>query len=80
MILSFQDGRSLAVPLAWFPRLQKATPEQRQNWELIGRGIGIHWPEIDEDISIAGLFDPKAVAFLQKRAKTRRRPPAIAKR
>jgi hypothetical protein len=50
------DGRELAVPLEWFPRLRDATPEQRGNWRLIGRGQGIHWPDVDEDISVAGLL------------------------
>lgn len=50
------DGRELSVPLAWFPRLLHGTPEQRQVWELIGPGTGIHWPELDEDISVAGLL------------------------
>ena len=50
------DGRRLAVPLAWFPRLQAAPPEARQRWELIGQGKGIHWPEADEDRSVAGLL------------------------
>jgi hypothetical protein len=50
------DGRELSAPLAWFPRLRDATPEQRQNWEAIGRGHGIHWPEIDEDISVRALL------------------------
>ena len=50
------DGRELAVPLEWFPRLRDATPEQRKNWRLIGRGQGIHWPDVDEDISVAGLL------------------------
>ena len=50
------DGRELSVPLAWFPRLLHATPEQRQGWELIGRGEGLHWEELDEDISVAGLL------------------------
>ena len=50
------DGREVAVPLAWFPRLQEATPEQRQNWRLIGGGIGIHWESIDEDISVESLL------------------------
>jgi Protein of unknown function (DUF2442) len=50
------DGRELTVPLEWFPRLRDATPEQRRNWRLIGRGQGIHWPDVDEDISVAGLF------------------------
>jgi hypothetical protein len=50
------DGRRLAVPLAWFPRLLHATQEQRNKWELLGDGEGIHWPEIDEDLSVAGLL------------------------
>ncbi len=50
------DGRQISVPLAWFPRLIEATPQQRQRWELIGLGIGIHWPDLDEDLSVAGLL------------------------
>ncbi len=50
------DGREIYVPLAWFPRLLNATPEQRADWRLIGHGIGVGWKEIDEHISIAGLL------------------------
>ena len=50
------DGRELMVPLAWFPRLLNGSPEQRAQWELIGGGEGIHWPDLDEDISVAGLL------------------------
>lgn len=50
------DGRTVSVPLAWSWRLSEATPAQRDHWELIGDGIGIHWPEIDEDISIEGML------------------------
>lgn len=50
------DGREISAPLEWFPRLYHATKQQRQQWELIGRGVGIHWEEIDEDISVAGLL------------------------
>lgn len=50
------DGRTVSVPLAWSWRLSEATPAQRNHWELIGDGIGIHWPEIDEDISIEGML------------------------
>ncbi len=50
------DGREIAVPLEWFPRLRDATPEQRAAWELIGQGIGIHWVTLDEDLSVAGLL------------------------
>ena len=54
--LHLADGREISVPLEWFPRLLHATDEQRQQWELIGRGVGIHWEAIDEDISVAGLL------------------------
>jgi hypothetical protein len=54
--VSLDDGRELSVPLAWFPRLLQGTPEQREQWELIGLGQGIHWPALDEDISVAGLL------------------------
>ena len=50
------DGRRISVPLAWFPRLLRATPAQRARFELIGDGQGIHWPDIDEDLSVAGLL------------------------
>jgi hypothetical protein len=56
MWLELTDGRQLSVPLAYFPRLLHATPEQRQNYEMSGGGIGIHWEEIDEDISVSGLL------------------------
>ncbi|HET7230596.1 MAG TPA: DUF2442 domain-containing protein [Longimicrobium sp.] len=51
------DGRSIRVPLAWSWRLSDATPEQRANWRLIGSGQGVHWPELDEDISVRGMLD-----------------------
>lgn len=50
------DGRRIAVPLAWFPRLLAASPEERAKFEILGGGIGIHWPEIDEDLSVDGLL------------------------
>jgi hypothetical protein len=50
------DGREVSAPLQWFPRLLNATPEQRDSWELIGDGIGIHWPEVDEDIEVESLL------------------------
>ena len=50
------DGRRISVPLEWFPKLSRATPEQRRNWRWIGGGIGIHWEDLDEDISIEGLL------------------------
>lgn len=54
--VTLDDGRELSIPLAWFPRLLHGTPEQREQWELIGRGEGIHWDALDEDISVAGLL------------------------
>ncbi len=56
MQVTLTDGRVLGVPLAWFPRLRHATPEQRANCEISGGGIGLHWEDIDEDLSIAGLM------------------------
>ena len=53
------DGRTVSVPLLWFPRLLNATPKQRKEWEFIGGGIGIHWEAIDEDISVASLLRPE---------------------
>lgn len=50
------DGREVAAPLSWFPRLANATPKERANWRLIGGGVGIHWPELDEDVSVASLL------------------------
>jgi hypothetical protein len=56
LIVELLDGRTISAPLVWFPLLSQATPEQRANWELLGDGEGIHWPEIDEDLSVAGLL------------------------
>lgn len=56
LIVGLMDGRTISVPLVWFPRLLHATPQQRTNCELIGDGDGIHWPDVDEDISVAGLL------------------------
>lgn len=50
------DGRTITVPYAWYPRLLHATPEQRENWKTSGAGYGIHWPDIDEDLSTEGLL------------------------
>lgn len=50
------DGREISVPIEWFPRLRGATEAQRKNWRLISKGVGIHWEDIDEDISVASLL------------------------
>jgi hypothetical protein len=57
--VDLSDGRTISVPLEWFPRLVYATTEERSNWRLIGRGHGIHWEDIDEDISVEGLLAGK---------------------
>jgi hypothetical protein len=54
--VTLADGREISAPLVWFPRLLKATPEQRAAWRLIGGGVGIHWEDIDEDISVESLL------------------------
>lgn len=56
LVVILTDGRTLSVPLAWFPRLANASARQRSKYELLGNGSGIHWPTLDEDISISGLL------------------------
>ena len=56
LIVELVDGRTISAPLVWFPRLSQATKEQLNNWELLGDGEGIHWPDVDEDLSINGLL------------------------
>lgn len=56
LIAELVDGRTIAVPLAWFPRLAHGTEAERANWRLIGGGEGIHWPDLDEDISVESLL------------------------
>ena len=53
--IKLSDGRSLSVPISWYPRLQHGTEAERNNWTLIGSGLGIHWPDIDEDISVEAV-------------------------
>ncbi len=56
LIVTLADARRVSAPLEWFPRLRSASPEQRGNWRLIGCGIGIHWEDLDEDISVRSLL------------------------
>lgn len=56
LIVRLEDGRTLSAPLEWFPRLRDASDADRRNWRLTGRGYGMHWPTLDEDISVAGLL------------------------
>jgi hypothetical protein len=56
LTIDLEDGRTLSVPLTWYPRLWHGTAAERENWRFIGEGVGIHWPDLDEDISIEGLL------------------------
>lgn len=62
VVVDLADGRTISVPLAFYPRLLHATPHQRSNWQLAGGGYGIHWPDIDEDLSAEGLLQGAAQA------------------
>lgn len=59
LAVDLSDGRTISVPLSWYPRLVHGTPDERSDWRLIGRGHGIHWPGLDEDISVEGLIAGK---------------------
>ncbi len=59
IVVTLEDGREITAPVQWFPRLARGTPAQQARWELIGGGIGIHWPNLDEDISVDGLLHPE---------------------
>jgi hypothetical protein len=67
--VDLSDGRSISVPIAWFPRLLHSTEQERNNWRLIGKGQGIHWEDIDEDISIEGLLAGKPSGEYQESLK-----------
>ena len=72
LVVDLQDGRTVSVPLAWFPKLLHATARQRRRWELLGDGEGIRWPEVDEDLSVAGLLSgtpaPQVISVSERRA------------
>ncbi len=57
LTVDLRDGRTISTPITWYPSLRNASTEQRNNWRLIGSGIGIHWPDIDEDLSVEGMLD-----------------------
>jgi hypothetical protein len=67
--VELSDGRSISAPLAWYPRLVHGTPEERANWRLVGRGTGIHWPTLDEDISVENLLAGQASGESQRSLK-----------
>jgi hypothetical protein len=78
LIVELRDGRTVSVPLTWYPRLAQASASERRRWQLIGPGIGIHWPALDEDISVEalllGLASNESAASLRRWRATRRRP------
>jgi hypothetical protein len=69
LAVDLADGRSIAVPLEWFPRLVHGNPKERNHWRLIGQGIGINWPDLDEDISVENLLRGQASGESQKSLK-----------
>ena len=79
LIVELDDGRTISVPLAWYPRLLSGTPAERINWRIIGQGEGIHWQDLDEDISVeqlllgipSGESQSTLQSWLKKRTKTR---------
>lgn len=78
LTVELSDGRSVSVPLAWYPRLAHGRPAERRRWELIGDGSGIHWPELDEDIAVEALLLGKrsgeSAASLRRWRAARQRP------
>jgi hypothetical protein len=78
LVVALRDGRVVSVPLTWYPRLAAATPRERRTWELVGPGIGIHWPLLDEDVSVQALLDgqgsTESVRSLRQWQSTRQRP------
>ena len=71
LVVSLDDGRRISVPLVWFPRLLSASSGARSNWRLIGEGVGIHWPDVDEDIAVDGLL--RGLPSVEYRPLARRR-------
>ncbi len=59
LVVHLEDGRTVHVPLEWFPKLRDASPDELAAWRLIGRAVGIHWPKLDEDLSVRGLLLPE---------------------
>ena len=78
LVVELRDDRSVSVPIDWYPRLAEGRPSERRSWEFIGPGIGIHWPDLDEDISVEGLLlglpSGESAASLQRWRAIRRRP------
>lgn len=82
LIVDLKDGRSISVPLSWYPRLLKANPKSRACWEICGGGYGIHWPDIDEDLSTEGLLRgaPSPISAPNVAPKKRKTPKVVRAR
>lgn len=84
LVVDLMDGRTISVPLTWYPKLLKAHPQDRSHWELCGGGYGIHWPTIDEDLSTEGLLrgspSPQGTKKLAVKKQVKRRTARPAKR
>src|SRR5712691_2562716 len=82
LVVELRDGRVVSVPLGWYPRLAEGSPSERRRWELLGPGIGIHWPDLDEDISVDGVLQGlpsgESPASLEAWRVSRKRPPSRA--
>jgi hypothetical protein len=78
LVVELRDGRTVSVPIDWYPRLADGRPAERRNWSLIGPGTGIHWPDLDEDISVEGLLlglrSAESAESLRRWRASRRRP------
>ena len=78
LVIELSDGRTVSAPIEWYPRLAEGRPAERRRWEFIGRGTGIHWPDLDEDISIEGLLagrrSMESAASLRRWRASRQRP------
>jgi hypothetical protein len=73
LIVSLMDGRTISVPLVWYPRLLNATAKQRRHWQIAGGGYGIHWPDIDEDLNTEGLLRGAPAPAPHKKPPTKNR-------
>lgn len=85
LVVDLMDGRTISVPLVWYPKLRKATAKQRSRWEICGGGYGIHWPDLDEDLSTEGLLRGAPSASLKKvrsvsKTRMRKTPHSTARR
>lgn len=78
LVVDLTDGRTISVPLAWYPKLLKASSKERANWEICAGGYGIHWPEIDEDLSVDGLLRGARAPTQRKSRRVKRSIPSRA--